>query len=69
MSDTGRNSFAVEASHNPVVDETHRGAKKVNAVNYLAKPPPPVDEYYYEEDSYAANEQTRDFQQNTQGSN
>ena len=82
-----RNTFAVQASHNPIADEIREemsqmrtelglvlkhvtgGAEKVNAVKYLAKPPPPVDEYYYEEDSYAVNEQTRDFQQNTQGSN
>ena len=38
-----------------VLQHVTRGAKKVNAVNYLTKPPPPVDEFYYEEDSYAVN--------------
>ena len=43
-SDTGRNTFAVQTSHNPAVDEIHE--EKLNAVIYLAKPPPPVFEYY-----------------------
>ena len=34
--------------------------KKINAVNYLAKPPPPNDECYYAEDTYA-NEQMGGF--------
>ena len=39
-----------------VLKHVTRGAQKINAVNYLAKPPPPIDEYYYEEDSYVVNE-------------
>ena len=64
-SDTGRNTFAVQSTHNPATDEIREemaqmrtklglelkhvtgGAKKINAVNYLAKPPPPNDECYY----------------------
>ena len=37
------------------------GAKKINAVNYLAKPPPPNDECYYAEDTYLVNEKTGGF--------
>ena len=44
-----------------VLKHVTRGAEKINAVNYLAKPPPPNDECYYEEDSYAVNEQMGDF--------
>ena len=72
--DTGRNTFAVQSTHNPATDEIReemtqmrtelglvlkhvtRGAEKINAVNYLAKPPSPNNEFYYEEDSYAVNE-------------
>ena len=41
-----------------VLKHVTRGAEKINAVNYLAKPPPPNDECYYAEDTYAVNEQT-----------
>ena len=73
-SDTERNTFVVQSTHNPATDEIReemtqmrtelglvlkhvtRGAEKINAVNYLAKPPPPNDECYYAEDTYAENE-------------
>ena len=78
-SNIGRNTFAVQASHNLAGDEIREemtqmrtelgfvlkhitgGSKKVNAVNYYAKPPLSIDEYFYEEDSYAVNEQTGMF--------
>ena len=62
-SDTRRNTFAVQVTHNLAPDEIHEemtqmrtklglilkhvneGVKKVNAVNYLAKPTPPADDY------------------------
>ena len=86
-SGTGRNTFAVKATHNLALDEIREeiaqirieiglvlkritgGAEKVNKVNYLTKPPPPADKFYYEEDSYTVNDQTSDFQINSQGSN
>ena len=61
-SDTGRNTFAVQSTHNLATDEIREemaqmrtelglvlkhvtgGAKKINVVNYLAKPPLPNDE-------------------------
>ena len=73
-SDTGKNTFTVQSTHNPATHDIREemaqmrtelglvlkhvpgGAKKINAVNYLAKPPPPIDECYYEKDSYAVNE-------------
>ncbi|XP_015068755.1 uncharacterized protein LOC107013337 [Solanum pennellii] len=52
-SDTGRNTFVVQATHILAADEI----QKVDAVNYMAKPTPPVDECYYEEDIYEVNDQ------------
>ena len=52
-----------------VLKHVTKGAEKINAVNYLAKPPPPNDECYYAEDSYAVNEQTGGFRPSVQGSN
>ena len=39
-----------------VLKHVTRGAEKINAVNYLAKPPSPNNEFYYEEESYVVNE-------------
>ena len=79
MSNTGRNNFAVQSTHNPATDKIREemaqmrtelgGAEKINAVNYLSKPPSPNDECYYEEDSYAVNLQTGGFRTSDQGSN
>ena len=52
-----------------VLKHVTRCAKKINAVNYLAKPPPPNDECYYAEDTYAVNEQTGGSRPSSQGSN
>ena len=86
-SDTGRNTFAVQSTHNPATDENReemaqmrtelglvlkhvtRGAEKINAVNFLAKPPPPNDECYHAEDHYPVNVQTGGFRPSAQGSN
>ena len=51
-----------------VLKHITRGAEKINAVNYLAKPPPPNDERYYADDTYLVNEQTGGFQSSAQGS-
>ena len=52
-----------------VLKHVTRGAKKINAVNYLAKPPTPNDKCYYVEDTYAINEQTGGFRPIAQGLN
>ena len=44
-----------------VLKHVTRGAEKIIAVNYMAKPPPPNDECNYAKDTYAVNEQTRGF--------
>lgn len=52
-----------------VLKHISRGMEKINVVNILTRNPPPSEECYYEDDTYAVNNQTRDFRSTNQGSN
>ncbi|KAH0678939.1 hypothetical protein KY284_020024 [Solanum tuberosum] len=63
-SDTGRNTFVVNATNNQSADEIREEMAQMRT-----ETPPPVEDCYYEEHAYAVNDQTLGFRPNAQGSN